>query len=38
MSSNRVKVLKLLPSLLGGVRNASRNEVVSTSRGTAGLQ
>ncbi len=38
ISSNRVKVLKLLPPLFGGVRNASRNAAVSVSRGTPGLQ
>lgn len=35
---NRVKVLKLLPPLLGGVRKDSLRLVVSVSRGTAGLQ
>lgn len=38
MSSNKVNVLKLLPSLFGGVRKASLRAYVSVSKGTAGLQ
>jgi len=38
MSSNRVKVLKVLPPLLGGILNDSLKTVESVSRGTAGLQ